>query len=121
MNMNNLYYECPTCLQISDIHPCPICHKETRRKEPVGGLFRSTIEIPIPRFMGWHRVLIDQGTHMEEAKIEGFAHDARRKVIQVTLKVPPYSIGRRCLTQRYLQGKLVDEIDHGNIIPSQDE
>jgi hypothetical protein len=87
--------------------------------QPSDGLLRSTIEIPIPQFIGWHRVLIDQGTHFEEAKIEGFAHDPLRKVIQVTLKVPDRSIGRRCLTQRFHQGELVDEIDHGRISPNE--
>ena len=119
--MKNLYYECPNCLQISDIRPCPICFKETPKKEPASSLFRSTIELPIPQFFGWHRVMIDYGTHLEEAKIEGFAHDPLRKVIQVTLKVPTQSLGRRCLTQRYNQGRLVDEIDHGTIFPSEND
>ena len=119
--MKSLYYECPSCLQISDIRPCPICHKDARKKEPVHRLFRSTIELPIPQFFGWHRVMIDYGTHLEEAKIEGFAHDPLRKIIQVTLKVPGQSLGRRCLTQRFHRGRLVDEIDHGTIIPSDHE
>lgn len=119
--MKNLYYECPTCLQVSDIRPCPICHKERVKIENEDALFRSTIEIPIPKFFGWHRILIDHGTHHEEASIEGFSHDPRRKVIQVTLRVPNKSLGHRCLTQRYQDGRLVDEIDHGQIAPNETE
>lgn len=119
--MKSLYYECPSCLQISDIHPCPICHKETLGKGTLDNLFHSTIEIPIPQFFGWHRVVIDHGTHLQEAKIEAFAHDPLRKVIHVTLKVPGESVGKRCLTQRYHKGELVDEIDHGCLAPIETE